>query len=127
MDEEELNGLKLIEDVLTLVHLNKTMGYIAVIGAGSWGTVLANLLGEKGYNITLWAFEKELSESLQKDRINNLYLPDIKISGNITVTNSLKEAVENARYLLIVVPAQFVRDVLKELIPYINSSMSQNR
>ena len=47
---------------------------IGVIGAGSWGTTLANLLAKKGYSVTLWVYEADLAERMAKNRINDLYL-----------------------------------------------------
>jgi glycerol-3-phosphate dehydrogenase (NAD(P)+) len=87
------------------------MDYIAVIGAGSWGTTLANLLAEKGYNVSLWAYEKELVNEIKRTGINSIYLPGIPLSTNIEVTNSLREALKKARYVLNAVPTQFTRSV----------------
>lgn len=87
------------------------MSYIAVIGAGSWGTTLANLLGEKGYDVALWAYEKELVDEINRTGINSVYMPGIPLSNNIEATNDLEKAVKNARYILSVVPTQFMRPV----------------
>ena len=50
---------------------------IRVIGAGSWGTTLANLLAVKGYAVDLWAYEKEVEEQITADRENRMFLPNI--------------------------------------------------
>lgn len=89
------------------------MGYIAVIGAGSWGTTLAHVLAEKGYDVSLWAFEKELVDEIQQTHINGVYLPGVPLSQTIQVTGSMKEAVTKARYIVNVVPAQFTRPVFQ--------------
>jgi len=91
------------------------MGDVAVIGAGSWGTTLAHLLGEKGYEVSLWAYEKELADEINLTRINRTYMPGIPLSDNITATVNLKEAVGKARYVLNVVPTQFTRSVFDGL------------
>ena len=49
------------------------MGYIAVIGAGSWGTTLASLLVEKGYDVSLWAREKDVADEITKKGQQRLY------------------------------------------------------
>jgi glycerol-3-phosphate dehydrogenase (NAD(P)+) len=54
------------------------MSYITVVGAGSWGTALACLLAEKGYDVSLWAFEKEIVERI-RIRMNSVYLPDVQL------------------------------------------------
>lgn len=95
------------------------MNYIAVIGAGSWGTTLAYLLSDKGYEVALWVHEKEHAEEINNTRINSTYLPDIKLHDDIKVTNNIEEVVKTARYVLNAVPAQYTRAVFKEAIPYI--------
>ena len=62
----------------------------AVIGAGSWGTTLANLLAEKGTPVTLWSYEADLAERMQRSRVNDLYLPGFHLSENLFFTSSLK-------------------------------------
>jgi len=95
------------------------MGYISVIGAGSWGTALACLLAEKGYDTSLWVYEESLAEEMKKTRINNVYLPDITIPDNLKIFYRLDDAVKKARYILNVVPSQNTRAVFKEAFPHI--------
>ena len=95
------------------------MSYIAVIGAGHWGTTLANLLAEKGYHVLLWAFEKELADEIRRTGINSVYLPRIPLSRKIDATENIQHAVENTRYILNVVPTQFTRSVFSEAAPFI--------
>ncbi|HZV45811.1 MAG TPA: NAD(P)H-dependent glycerol-3-phosphate dehydrogenase [Thermodesulfovibrionales bacterium] len=95
------------------------MSYIAVIGAGSWGTTLAHLLSSKGFEIALWVYEKDLSEEIRQTRINSVYLPDIELPENIHVTGSLEEAMGKARYIVNAVPAQYTRSIFKEVLPHI--------
>lgn len=90
---------------------------IAVIGAGSWGTTLANLLAEKGYQVTLWCYEKDLAERIQQSQINDLYLPEIQLSKNLQTTSSLKTAVSDKQLLLFVTPSQVTRQVLQQALP----------
>ncbi|RLI67233.1 MAG: glycerol-3-phosphate dehydrogenase, partial [Candidatus Gerdarchaeota archaeon] len=51
---------------------------IGVVGAGAWGTALANLLAEKGFHVDLWAFEAEVCVDIMESRQNKLFLPDIR-------------------------------------------------
>ncbi len=95
------------------------MSYMAVIGAGSWGTTLAHLLSSKGFDIALWVYEKDLAEEIRQTRINSVYLPDIELPENIHVTGSLEEALKKARYIVNAVPAQYTRSIFKELLPHI--------
>jgi len=97
------------------------MSYITVIGAGSWGTTLACLLSDKGYDVTLWAFEKDLVHEINQTRINSIYLPDVTIPDNLKVTNNIEEALKKARYVVNAVPAQYTRLVFKEAAACLNN------
>ncbi len=91
------------------------MNYIAVIGAGSWGTALANLFAAKGYDVSLWAYEKEVVAEIRRTNMNSLYLPGTTLSNNLEVTDNIRDAVKKARYILNVVPSQFARSVFAEI------------
>ena len=97
------------------------MSYIAVIGAGSWGTTLACLLVEKGYDVSLWVFEKDLADEINRTGKNNLYLPDVDLPSGLKVTSDISDAVQNARYIVNVVPTQFTRSVFTETVKYIST------
>ena len=92
---------------------------IGVIGAGSWGTTLADLLARKGHDVTLWAYEPELAEEMRTTGINSRFLPDIPLSPRLACTHSLPEAVENAALVLFVSPTQVMRGVLDQVSPYL--------
>jgi len=96
------------------------MSYISVIGAGSWGTTLANLLAEKDYDVTLWAFEENIVQEINHSYMNSTYLPGISLSQKMKVTNNLKDAIKKARYILNVVPTQFTRSVFKGVVNIIS-------
>ncbi|MBF0468328.1 MAG: NAD(P)-dependent glycerol-3-phosphate dehydrogenase [Desulfamplus sp.] len=84
---------------------------IGVIGAGSWGTALANLLAEKGYAVNLWAYEPEVKQDILEYGENRLFLPGVKISENIKPTNDIESVVESNRILLVVVPSHNMREI----------------
>ncbi len=90
---------------------------IGVIGAGSWGTTLADLLAKKGHGVTLWAYEPELVEEMAKARVNSLFLPGIPLSPRLTFTNSLTEAVRGKELILFVAPSQVTRRVVGTVLP----------
>jgi glycerol-3-phosphate dehydrogenase (NAD(P)+) len=90
------------------------MSYIAVIGAGSWGTTLASLLVEKEYDVSLWAREAEIADEITEKGTNSVYLPEVILPSGLKATSSLEEAVRKSRYVLNVVPTQFTRSVFKE-------------
>jgi glycerol-3-phosphate dehydrogenase (NAD(P)+) len=92
---------------------------IGVIGAGSWGTTLANVLAKKGFAVTLWVYEQDLAARLPETRINDLYLDGITLSPNLSYTNDLAEAVKGRQVLVLVSPSQVMRPVLKQLKPHL--------
>ena len=96
------------------------MSYIAVIGAGSWGTTLACLLAEKRYDVSLWAYEKEIVDEINGSRVNSIYLSDVILPVNLKATNNIRDAVKEAHYVLNVVPTQFTRSIFKEAEKYIS-------
>ncbi|MEO5361082.1 MAG: NAD(P)-dependent glycerol-3-phosphate dehydrogenase [Nitrospirota bacterium] len=89
------------------------MNTISVIGAGSWGTVIANLLALKGNEVHLWAYEKETVESIKETGENKLFMPGLKLSDRLIPTDNLTEAVGAAEYIILVVPTQFIRGILQ--------------
>jgi len=95
------------------------MSYIAVIGAGSWGTTLACLLADKGYDVSLWVHDATLAEKIKETGTNSTYLPDITIPDNTQVTHDIEECLKRARYVLNAVPSQYVRAVFSEGIRYV--------
>jgi glycerol-3-phosphate dehydrogenase (NAD(P)+) len=97
------------------------MSYITVIGAGSWGTTLACLLTDKNYDVTLWAYERDIVDEINEQRTNKTYMPDTIIPDNLKATNDLNEALKKARFVLNAVPAQFTRSVFKEAASFLNS------
>lgn len=86
---------------------------VGVIGAGSWGTTLANLLAKKGLDVTLWVYEADLAARLPETRINDLYLPDVLLDESLRFTNDLTVAAAGRQALVLVPPSQVMRDVVK--------------
>ncbi|MGB9891760.1 NAD(P)H-dependent glycerol-3-phosphate dehydrogenase [Thermodesulfovibrio yellowstonii] len=91
------------------------MSYIAVIGAGSWGTTLASLLSKKGFDVVIWAREKEIADAINSKKENPIYLPNIKLPHNLISTDDILEAIKKARFIVNVVPTQHIRSVFTSL------------
>jgi len=90
---------------------------VAVIGAGSWGTALANLLAAKGYDITLWARDWRLVQRMHREGENGAYLPGVPLHPRITTTADLTEAASATAIFVSVVPSHAVRSVWGKLTP----------
>ncbi len=100
------------------------MSYIAVLGAGSWGTTLANMLAKKEYDAALWAFEKDLALEMQETRVNSVFLPDTVLAPNLEVSSSLGAVLRGARFIINVIPTQHIRSVIAGAVPHISKSAS---
>lgn len=87
---------------------------IGVIGAGAWGTALAQALASDGSEVLLWAREAALVEEINRDRRNGLYLPSAALSAGVVATNDLADLAA-LPVLLVVVPAQFLASVIAGL------------
>lgn len=87
---------------------------IAVLGAGSWGITLANVLYENGNTVILWEFDRKQAANLTRER-KFLTLGSYRIPAGITVTDSMRRAVEAADYIVISVPSSVVGSVIGEL------------
>ena len=83
---------------------------IGVLGAGAWGTALAQVAA-RGGPVTLWAREAEVAQSIRDSRENTLFLPGVPLSSAIAVTTDLADLAGHDA-LLVVAPAQHVRSVL---------------
>lgn len=94
--------------------------HISVIGAGAWGTALAKHLAEKGLRTILWAYERDVLESIASKHENQLFLPGVTLPSTLRVTNTLTEALEQCDGLLFVVPSHVARQVLHQLAPLLS-------
>jgi glycerol-3-phosphate dehydrogenase (NAD(P)+) len=92
----------------------------AVIGAGGWGTALAQHLGLKGFPVRLWSHDPEKARQMAELRENRAYLPGIRLVDSISVTPHLAEALEGAELVLEVVPSHAVRAVMGEAAPLLH-------
>jgi glycerol-3-phosphate dehydrogenase (NAD(P)+) len=91
----------------------------AVLGAGSWGTALAKLLADKGYVTKLWGRRADLVDAVRKTRRNERYLPGIAMPDTLEPTASLEEAVHGAEAVVVVVPSHGLRDLVREVKPFL--------
>ena len=92
---------------------NKKEFKIGIIGAGAWGTALANILSQKQH-VRLWAKEKSVCENIEKHRETKRFLPKIKLSKKINCTTEIK-TVSECEILFLVIPVQYLSGVLSKL------------
>jgi glycerol-3-phosphate dehydrogenase (NAD(P)+) len=94
---------------------------IGVIGAGSWGTTLANLLAERDF-VDLWVFEEDLCRDMARERENKIFLPGVRLADGIRLTHSLEEAFTGKDILVCVLPSHAVREIFCGARPYIQDN-----
>ena len=87
---------------------------IGVIGAGAWGTALAQMLASDGRDVVLWAYEPEVVAAINADHRNPLYLPSATLAPTIRATGDLAE-LAGIDTVLVVTPAQVLGRVLSGL------------
>lgn len=92
---------------------------VAVIGGGSWGTTLGELLAGKGFEVSIWVREKELVREIREKRENTWFLPGVRLSENLNPGSDLEEVLRHAQIMLFVVPCQYLRSVLKQARDFI--------
>ena len=90
------------------------MRHIGVIGAGAWGTALAMALRGAGREVLIWARDPALADRLNSDHETPAYLPDVRLDPALRATSDLAEAT-TCEALLLVVPAQHLRDIVGRL------------
>ncbi len=88
---------------------------IGVLGAGSWGTALANLLARAGHPVRIWAYEPEVVESVNRDRENRLYFPGCTLASELTAVSDPLQAVEGASMVVVATPSHVTRTVLRQV------------
>lgn len=93
---------------------------IAVLGAGSWGTALADVLARNGHDTRLWAWSAPLAEHLRERRRNDRYLPGVDLHDDLEVLDDLAATLAGADSVLSVSPSHYVRDVLTAAAPHID-------
>ena len=88
---------------------------IAVVGAGSWGTTLADMLVRNGHDVRLWAREAQVVESIRKNRVNSVFLPDCPLREGIQPFEDIGEVVTGAEMVVSAAPSHAVRAVGREV------------
>ena len=99
------------------------MSNLAILGAGSWGTALAIVLGQKFDRIRLWSHDTGLADEVGASRENSAYLPGFRLPDNVELTDDLGHSLEDAQIVLLVIPSQHMRSVLRDSVPHLDPGM----
>jgi glycerol-3-phosphate dehydrogenase (NAD(P)+) len=91
----------------------------AVIGAGAWGTALADSLSRRGHDVLLWAFEPDVAERITKAHDNPRFLPDAPLSPSLRATTESAEALDGAELVVYAAPSHVLRSVARTGAPHV--------
>ncbi|MEJ2483085.1 MAG: NAD(P)-dependent glycerol-3-phosphate dehydrogenase [Gemmatimonadota bacterium] len=86
---------------------------IGVIGAGSWGTALANCLSRNGHEVHLWSHETEVAEAIRRDSRNEAYLPGVELDSRLEASPEIGDVLADAEVVVSVSPSEFVRATME--------------
>lgn len=93
---------------------------VAVLGGGSFGTVIANILADAGIDTYLWMRRQEAVDEILTTHENSYYLPNIKLNKNIKPTTNLHEAIIHSDIIFISIPSKHFLGVVREIKDYVN-------
>lgn len=92
---------------------------VAVLGGGSFGTALANIIAEKGHEVVLWLRNDERAEEINRDHRNSEYLPDFPLHESLRASTDLAHSVTGCRFVFMAVPSSACRSVARTVAPHL--------
>jgi glycerol-3-phosphate dehydrogenase (NAD(P)+) len=92
---------------------------ISVLGGGSFGSVIANIIAANGFSVRLWVRDDVAADRIRNSGENEAYLPGYKLSSLIEVTSDLRLAVESAETIFFAVPSSAFRDLAEQVNPWL--------
>lgn len=98
---------------------------IGIIGAGSWGTAISKVLLNNNHSVRLWTRDEKVVKAL-KNGENPYFLPGISIPKSIIPTLDIEEVIENSELLVLAIPTQAIREVVKKIKPYYKNQIIVN-
>jgi glycerol-3-phosphate dehydrogenase (NAD(P)+) len=90
---------------------------IGVLGAGAWGTALAQTAASAGRSVILWSFEQDVADAINTRHENTIYLPDVPLHDSIEAVTGQSQ-LDACDAILAVAPAQHLRRVLEGYAPF---------
>ncbi len=91
---------------------------VGILGAGAWGTAVGKVLADKGHRVEIWAYEKEVAFSINREHRNSRYLMGVELPELLKAVTDLAEAAGGKDYLLIAVPSTFVLDTVRQIAQF---------
>lgn len=88
---------------------------VAVLGGGSFGTAIANILADNQYPVRLWMRNQDVADSINQQHINSRYFPNFQLNTDVVAFTDLALAVAEADYIYVAVPSLFCRALAQQL------------
>jgi glycerol-3-phosphate dehydrogenase (NAD(P)+) len=95
---------------------------ISVIGGGSFGTVIANITAENGYDVSFWMRSESKAEQVNRTRENSQYLPNYQLNERVVATSDMAAAVKDSSLIFVAVPSSSFRQVVRDMVPHLAQS-----
>ena len=93
---------------------------VAVLGGGSFGTVLANIAASNGSDVYLWVRDSEQALRINSEGANSVYHPELKSSSNIHASEDLNEVIKGSSIILVATPSLIFENIIQRIVPKIN-------
>lgn len=114
-----------VRGLLQLLPMNNKPE-IGVIGAGSWGTAVANLFADAGAAVTLWGRDASVLKSIRSEHRNKKYLPKYDLNPALDAGSDLEEILKKSQYVVSAIPTQHIRGVFSPVAPLLEKKVLIN-
>ena len=94
------------------------MSKISVIGGGSFGTVIANIIAKNGHDVLFWMRSDDLVDEVNQKHENSQYLPGYELSEKVVATKDMETAIASASVIFVAVPSSSFREVVKQIVQF---------
>jgi glycerol-3-phosphate dehydrogenase (NAD(P)+) len=98
-----------------VIFVQQVQKKVVVLGAGSWGTALSMVLADNNHEVRLWSHNPTQVEEINTYHTNHKYLPDINLPKSIVGYSSLKDSIQDIRFVILAVPTKAIREVVGQL------------
>ena len=96
------------------------MTTVTVLGAGAWGTTMAQVLTDAGNDVLLWGRNQSVIDEINTSHTNENYIPQVILPTHLRATSAISEALAHSKLYILAIPAQSLRAKLEELKPFID-------
>ena len=100
------------------------MSKVAILGTGSWATGLARVLNDNGHEVLMYGIDQGEIDDINIRHCNYKYFKDVLLEESIRATSSLEDTINDASYILITLPTQFVRSTLEMVKPLLRQKVT---